>query len=67
MELYKDSNTYVVNIFMRYLKYFLIVIAQFAIVELVIWIHTAEGGWHLEELQPGDAISLWGTVATIVF
>lgn len=52
---------------MKYLKYFLIVIAQFAIVELVIWIHTAEGGWHLEELQPGDAISLWGTVATIVF
>lgn len=67
MELYKDSNAYVVNIFMKYLKYFLIVIAQFAIVELVIWIHTTGIGWHIEELLPGDAISLWGTVATIVF
>lgn len=52
---------------MKYLKYFLIVIAQFAIVELVIWIHTTGIGWHIEELLPGDAISLWGTVATIVF
>lgn len=67
MELYKDSNAYVVNNFMKYLKYFLIVIAQFAIVELVIWIHTTGIGWHIEKLLPGDAISLWGTVATIVF
>lgn len=51
---------------MKYLKYFLIVIFQFAIVELVIWFH-ANGIWHIEELAPSDAISLWGTVTTIVF
>lgn len=51
---------------MKYLKYFLIVIFQFSIVELVIWIH-ANGIWHIQELAPSDAISLWGTVTTIVF
>lgn len=48
---------------MKTLKYFSIVIAQLAIVEFVIWIHSTEIGWHIEELLPGDAISLWGTVA----
>lgn len=51
---------------MKYLKYFLLIILQFAIVELVIWVHT-NGIWHIEELSPSDAISLWGTVTTIVF
>ena len=51
---------------MKYLKYFLLIILQFAIVELVIWVHT-NGTWHMEELAPSDAISLWGTVTTIVF
>lgn len=51
---------------MKYLKYFLLIILQFAIVELVIWVHT-NGIWHIEELAPSDAISLWGTVTTIVF
>ena len=51
---------------MKYLKYFLLIILQFAIVELVIWVHT-NGIWHIEALAPSDAISLWGTVTTIVF
>ena len=53
--------------FMKYLKYFLLVILQFAIVELVVWFHTTGLGWHISELTPSDAISLWGTVTTIVF
>ena len=52
---------------MKYLKYFLLVILQFAIVELVVWFHTSGLGWHISELTPSDAISLWGTVTTIVF
>lgn len=52
---------------MKYLKYFLLVILQFAIVELVVWFHTTGLGWHISELTPSDAISLWGTVTTIVF
>ncbi len=52
---------------MRYLKYFIFIIIQFAVVELVVWFHTSGLGWHIEELLPSDAISLWGTVTTIVF
>ena len=52
---------------MRYLKYFIFVILQLAIVELVVWFHTAGLGWHIAELAPSDAITLWGTVTTIVF
>lgn len=52
---------------MKYLKFFLILIFQFVLVELVIWFHTQETSWHIEELLPGDAISLWGTITTIVF
>lgn len=44
--------------FMKYLKYFLLVILQFAIVELVVWFHTTGLGWHISELTPSDAISL---------
>lgn len=53
--------------FMRYLKYFIFIIIQFAIVEIVLWFHTNGLGWHIGELLPSDAISLWGTVMTIVF
>ncbi|MDY3355657.1 MAG: hypothetical protein SOW79_05695, partial [Prevotella sp.] len=52
---------------MRYLKYFIFVILQLAIVELVVWFHTDGLGWHIAELVPSDAITLWGTVTTIVF
>lgn len=52
---------------MKYIKYFVLIILQFAIVELVIWFHTSGSGWHIEELLPGDAITLWGTITTIVF
>ena len=52
---------------MRYLKYFIFVILQLSIVELVVWFHTAGLGWHIAELAPSDAITLWGTVTTIVF
>lgn len=52
---------------MRYLKYFIFVILQLAIVELVVWFHTDGLGWHIAELAPSDAITLWGTVTTIVF
>lgn len=52
---------------MRYLKYFIFVILQLAMVELVVWFHTAGLGWHIAELAPSDAITLWGTVTTIVF
>lgn len=52
---------------MKYVKYFLFLISQLVIVELVIWFHTCRLGWHVEELLPGDAISLWGTITTIVF
>ena len=52
---------------MRYLKYFIFVILQLAIVELVVWFHTAGLGWHIAELAPRDGITLWGTVTTIVF
>ena len=52
---------------MRYLKYFIFVILPLAIVELVVWFHTAGLGWHIAELAPSDAITLWGTVTTIVF
>ena len=52
---------------MKYLKYFLLVILQFVIGELVVWFHTTGLGWHIAELAPSDAISLWGTVTTIVF
>lgn len=52
---------------MKNVKYFLLLILQFAIVELVIWFHTYGSGWHIEELLPGDAITLWGTITTIVF
>lgn len=52
---------------MKYIKYFILVIFQLVIVEFVIWIHTRGLGWHVEELLPGDAITLWGTIATIVF
>lgn len=38
-----------------------------AIIELLLWVHTTNFGWRIEELLPGDAISLWGTVMTIVF
>lgn len=37
------------------------------IIELLLWVHTTNFGWRIEELLPGDAISLWGTVMTIVF
>lgn len=40
---------------------------MFAIIELLLWVHTTNFGWCIEELLPGDAISLWGTVMTIVF
>jgi tetratricopeptide (TPR) repeat protein len=52
---------------MKYLKWFIVIISQFALVELVLWIHTSGFGWHVSELAPSDAISLWGTVTTIVF
>lgn len=52
---------------MKYVKYFLFLISQLVIIELVIWFHTCGLGWHVEELLPGDAISLWGTITTIVF
>ena len=52
---------------MKYVKFFLLLISQLVIVELVIWFHTCGLGWHVEELLPGDAISLWGTITTIVF
>lgn len=52
---------------MKYIKYFILIILQFTIVELAIWFHTCGLGWHVEELLPGDAISLWGTITTIVF
>ena len=34
---------------MKYLKYFLLVILQFAIVELVVWFHTSGLGWHISD------------------
>lgn len=43
---------------MKYIKYFILIILQFTIVELAIWFHTCGLGWHVEELLPGDAISL---------
>ncbi len=52
---------------MKYIKYFILIISQFAIAELVVWFHTSGLGWHVEELLPGDAITLWGTITTIVF
>lgn len=52
---------------MKYVKFFLLLISQFVLIELVIWFHTCGLGWHIEELLPGDAISLWGTITTIVF
>lgn len=52
---------------MKNVKYFLLLISQLVIVELVIWFHTSGSGWHVEELLPGDAITLWGTITTIVF
>lgn len=44
---------------MKNVKYFLLLISQLVIVELVIWFHTSGSGWHVEELLPGDAITLW--------
>lgn len=52
---------------MKNVKYFILLISQLVIVELVIWFHTSGSGWHVEELLPGDAITLWGTITTIVF
>ena len=52
---------------MKYVKFFLLLISQFVLIEFVIWFHTCGLGWHVEELLPGDAISLWGTITTIVF
>lgn len=52
---------------MKYLKFFILFLLIFAFVELLLWIHTTNFGWCIEELLPGDAISLWGTVMTIVF
>ena len=52
---------------MKYIKYFILIILQFSIVEIVILFHTTGLGWHIEELLPGDAITLWGTITTIVF
>ena len=52
---------------MKYLKYFLFFILQFALVEFVIWFHSSDSNRKVSELSPSDAISLWGTVTTIVF
>lgn len=52
---------------MKYIKYFILIILQFSIVEIVILFHTTGLGWHIEELLPGDAITLCGTITTIVF
>ena len=52
---------------MKYLKYFLFFILQFALVEFVVWFHSSDSNWKVSELSPSDAISLWGTVTTIVF
>lgn len=53
--------------FMKFIKYFVLCISLLAIVELVIWFHTCGASWNIEELLPGDAITLWGTITTIVF
>lgn len=47
-----------INAIIKYIKYFILIILQFTIVELAIWFHTCGLGWHVEELLPGDAISL---------
>ncbi len=52
---------------MKYFKSFICIILLFSLVEFMIWVHTGNNGWHMEELLPGDAISLWGTVMTVVF
>ena len=52
---------------MKYLRYFILLVSMLAIIELLLWVHTTNFGWRIEELLPGDAISLWGTVMTIVF
>lgn len=52
---------------MKYLKYFLLFVLQFALVEFVIWFHASRSNWDISLLSPSDAISLWGTVTTIVF
>lgn len=52
---------------MKYLKYFLLFVLQFVLVEFVIWFHASRSNWDISLLSPSDAISLWGTVTTIVF
>ena len=52
---------------MKYLRYFILSVSMLTIIELLLWVHTTNFGWRIEELLPGDAISLWGTVMTIVF